>query len=185
VGEKREPIVLGAGRLVHQKGFDRLIEAFAGLGADFPEWELRIAGAGPRRASLARLSQQSGANVALLGRVHDMAGEYARASIFVLSSRFEGFPMVLLEAMSHGVPVVSMDCPTGPATLIEPGVSGLLTRRDDIPGLGAGIRTLMEDARLRAELAAAARERVSRFSIDPVAGQWRELFAQLGRRSRS
>lgn len=178
---QREPIVLGVGRLRRQKGFDRLIAAFAIVAPDFPQWRLRIVGEGKDRAPLAEQVRELGLDgrIALVGRTNRMAHEYARASVLALTSRFEGFPMVLLEAMAHGLPVVSMRCPTGPASLIDTGVNGLLTRRDDPEDLARALRELMTDTALRRRLADAAWAGLRPFEVDAVAARWRLLFEEL------
>ena len=134
--------ILAAGRLTPQKGFDLLIEAFARLAAAHPDWRLRICGGGPEREELERLIDQHGLAdvVSLTGRVKRLGEEMARASLFVLSSRFEGFPLILVEAMSKGLPVVSFDCPTGPREVIHDHRNGILVPPADIDALAAPCR---------------------------------------------
>src|SRR4051812_32854413 len=111
-----EPVILAAGRMGRQKGFDLLIHAFAAVHTRHPEWRLVICGEGGWRGRLERQIERLGVGeaVALPGRVEPLAGEMERASVFALSSRFEGFPLVLLEAMAKGLAVAAFDCPTGP-----------------------------------------------------------------------
>jgi glycosyltransferase involved in cell wall biosynthesis len=103
----------------------------------------------------------------------------AAASIYVLSSRFEGLPMVLLEAMSAGLPAVAFDCPTGPAQILTHGKSGLLVPEQDVSALAAGICELIEDPARRRAMGAAALADAARYSIDAVARRWEELFLEL------
>src|SRR4051794_25214462 len=137
MGAKR---ILAAGRLTPQKGFDYLIDAFAPVAAAHPGWELRIFGAGVARARLEKRIAEAGLQerAVLAGPSDDLAGEMSRASIYVLSSRFEGFPLVLIEAMAKGMAVVAFDCPTGPRDIVDDHRNGILVPARDVPGLTAG-----------------------------------------------
>jgi glycosyltransferase involved in cell wall biosynthesis len=174
-------VLLAAGWLANQKGFDMLLDAFALVVVRHPDWQLRIFGAGPDRDALAAQIDRLG----LAGRAHlkgvtpRLDQELAAASIFVLSSRFEGLPMVLLEAMSAGLPPVAFDCPTGPAEVIRHGTSGLLVPPQNVPALAAGICELIEDPARRLAMGAAAIKGVEPYSITAVRGRWEELFAGL------
>lgn len=171
--------LIAAGRLARQKGFDLLLKAFAAVAPMHPDWTLDIFGRGPRRASLER----SVIDLGLSGRVRinaptDQLGERMReASVFVLPSRFEGFPLVLLEAMSAGLAVVSFDCPTGPDEIITDGTSGLLIPAEDVPAMAAALHKVMVDEELRRRLAAAAPAAVLSYSSAEVGRRWDELFA--------
>jgi glycosyltransferase involved in cell wall biosynthesis len=172
--------ILGAGRLTGQKGFDLLIAAFERVAADHPDWLVRICGEGRLRGELeARVAAAGlGSQVELPGRC-DLAEEMARASIFALTSRFEGFPVVLLEAMSKGMAVVSFDCPTGPAELIEDHRNGLLVPAGDVEAFAAAIRELVEDEHLREQCATAALETASAYTVEAIGRQWEALLADL------
>jgi glycosyltransferase involved in cell wall biosynthesis len=177
------PIVLAAGRLTNQKGFDRLLPAFAGVAAEEPEWMLRIAGEGPRRGPLRRMVVELGLsnNVQLLGDVRGIEEQMEAASIFVMSSRFEGFPMVLIEAMSKGLPIVSFDCPTGPGEIIDDGVDGILVPDGDEKALAAAMLELIRDEPKRRRYADAAVEKARTFSLERIGPQWDELLDGLQR----
>jgi glycosyltransferase involved in cell wall biosynthesis len=174
-------VLLAAGRLQPQKGFDLLLDAFHPVAVKHPDWQLWIFGAGTRRDALAAQIQRLG----LTGRAHlkgtteRLDEQFAAASAFVLSSRFEGLPMVLLEAMTAGLPVVAFDCPTGPAEVITHERSGLLVPALDVAGLAAGICELIEDPAKRRAMGAAAREDAERYSITTVRRRWEELFIDL------
>ncbi|HEY6249809.1 MAG TPA: glycosyltransferase, partial [Candidatus Angelobacter sp.] len=140
-----------------------------------------IIGDGPLRS---KLEEQSEA-LKLAGRVH-FAGELAdpfpalcAADVFVLSSRFEGFPMALAEAMACGLPVVSFDCPEGPREVIRNGTDGLLVPVGDVAALAVALDRLMSDPQERARLATRAPEVVQRFSRERVLSLWQQLFEEL------
>jgi glycosyltransferase involved in cell wall biosynthesis len=177
------PYVLGMGRLVPQKGFDLLVRAFAQIAARHPRHVLVIAGGGDR-APLERLALELGlgARVVLPG-VLDPAVAMRDADVFALSSRYEGFPNVLLEAMALGRPVVAARCPSGPDEVITEGVDGLLIAPEDPAALAAALDRLLGDAGLRDRLGAAARASVGRFGVDAVIGRWDQVFARVMERN--
>ncbi len=179
-------VLLSIGRLVEQKGYARLVMAFARSAQALTEWDLVILGDGPELGTLERLRDELGlgARVHLPGRVANVGEWYASADAFVLSSFYEGFPNALLEAMAHGLPCVSVDCPSGPADIIHHGMDGLLVA-DDEDGLARGIETLMSDARLREALGRRARDVVARFSLETVSRRWLEAFHEQVSRVRS
>jgi glycosyltransferase involved in cell wall biosynthesis len=175
-------VLIAAGRLTRAKGFDLLLKAFHRVTARHPDWQLWIFGGGDRDEALAGQIERLGltASAHLMGRTEQLAQKFAAASIYVLSSRREGLPMVLLEAMSAGLPAVSFDCPTGPAEIIAHGETGLLIPPGQVGALAAGICELIEDPRRRRRMGAAARAEVARrYSIDSVRHQWVDLFTDL------
>lgn len=176
-----DPVVLAAGRLTPQKGYDRLIRAFAQVARKHPEWTLRICGSGHRRRGLKRLIRKCGVadNVRLMGAVQNLEEEMESASLFVLSSRFEGLPMVMLEAMRKGLPVVSFDCPTGPREVIEDGKDGLLVADGDIDALAGAMTELIEDEQKRVRYGAAATAKAAGFSLAVVGPTWDTLLSSL------
>lgn len=173
--------VLAAGRLTRQKGFDRLIPAFAEIVRQEPDWTLDICGRGSEHDSLQGLIAAHGIaeSVRLRGAVRDMGREMEQASIFALSSRWEGFPVVLVEAMSKGLPVVSFDCPTGPADLVEHGKNGLLVADGDREAFAGALLELIRDAPQRRRFGAAAAERAEQFSLARIGARWEDLLADL------
>ncbi len=157
-----------------QKGFDLLIEAFARVAPSFPDWELTIHGEGDSRAGLEAARDRLGLTdrVQLPGPTRDLPSALTTADLFVLSSRYEGFPNVLCEAMAAGVPVVSFDCPSGPAEIVRDGTDGLLVPAGDVAGLAAALARLMGDDRARAAFAERAPEVAGRFSAQAMLAQW-------------
>jgi glycosyltransferase involved in cell wall biosynthesis len=176
-------VIITAGRFTRQKGYDLLIPAYAQVAARHPDWRLRIFGRGEVQAQLEALIDEHGLAevVSLEGPARDLAGEMERASMYVLSSRFEGLPLVLLEAMSKGMAVVSYDCPTGPADVVDDHRNGLLVPPQDVDGLAAGMLELIEDRELRRRCAAAAVETAGDYTMDAVGPQWEALLQDLWR----
>jgi glycosyltransferase involved in cell wall biosynthesis len=117
--------------------------------------------------------------VELPGASSDLPGEMAQASVYALSSRFEGFPLVLLEAMGAGMAAVAFDCPTGPRDIIEDHGNGILVPAKDVDAFAAGLRELMGDEDLRRRCGAAAVETARAYTMDAVGPQWEGLFARL------
>lgn len=176
--------VIAAGRLTPQKGFDLLIEAFHRVHERHPDWELAVFGEGRLRGQLTEQIKTLGlgGHVHLRGVTRQLDRELARASVFALSSRFEGLPMVLLEAMDSALPVVAFDCPTGPAEVVEDGVNGLLLPPEDTAALAGALCRLIEDEGLRVSMGQAARKTGARYAMPAVAQSWERLFTDLARR---
>jgi GalNAc-alpha-(1->4)-GalNAc-alpha-(1->3)-diNAcBac-PP-undecaprenol alpha-1,4-N-acetyl-D-galactosaminyltransferase len=173
--------VIAAGRLVYQKGFDLLIKAFANSRARQLGWILRICGAGEELTNLRQLAGLSGVadRVEFPGLCPDLSKEFATAQVFVLSSRSEGFPNVLLEAMASGCAVIAADCASGPAEIITPGVNGVLVKPEKPAALREALDALCVSIRLREKLAETAVHVRTQFGADQVATKWLSLFQRL------
>lgn len=174
-------LLLAVGRMSEEKGFSGLIEAFGSLAEKCPQWDLVILGDGPLRPVLATQIQAVGlgGRVIMPGRAGNVGAWYERADLYVLSSRVEGFPNTLGEAMAHGCAAVSYDCDTGPRDLIRHEVDGLLVPPGDVKGLAQSLKRLMHDDDLRARMAARALEVRTRYSMERVLSLWDNLFADV------
>ncbi len=161
--------VMAAGRYTHQKGFDMLIEAWKGM--DTTGWTLRIAGDGDIPSDLPD-------NV-VPGPASDIRSEYLNSSLFVLSSRYEGFGLVLAEAQAAGLPMVSFDCKCGPGEIITDGEDGFLVPEGDVAGLAERMQRLMNDSELRRRMGQAAWSNSKRFDGSVIMPQWKSLFCEI------
>jgi glycosyltransferase involved in cell wall biosynthesis len=174
--------VIAVGRYARQKGLDLLVDAFARILPVVPDWELVIVGEGPERKNLQEQLTQRGCagRVFLSGAVGNIADWYAAADLFVLSSRWEGFPNSLLEALAHGLPVVAADCLTGPRSLVREGIDGVLVPPNDAASLAAAMERLMTDDEMRRKFARRASEVRNRYSVEKVAGLWMTVMENEG-----
>lgn len=166
--------LIAVGRLVHQKGFDLLLEAFGRLASAHPEWILEIWGEGPLRRDLEALRDRLGlqSRVSFPGLTEDIHARYAQADMFVLSSRYEGFPNALCEAMANGLAVVATSCSGGVRDILRPGVDGLLVPPDDVDALERALGEALTSAALRAALGSQAKCVVERFGLDSILDGW-------------
>ena len=176
----RQNYILAVGRLAKEKGFDLLIEAYCKCCKDYPKWRLLIVGDGEERGGLeeqiAKLELEK--YVILVGKVSDLDLEmhYKSSKFFVLSSRVEGFPTVLIEAMAYGLPVISFDCKAGPSDIIRNGENGLLVPNGDINALSEAMKKLMDDEILREKISEEALKVRDKYNIELVSKQWIDLL---------
>ena len=173
--------IVTMGRLAHQKGHDLLIKSFAKIANEYPDWQLVIIGEGEKCADLEQIIQDNnlGDSIQLVGRIENPFPILQQAKVFVLPSRWEGFPNALLEAMACGVPVISFDCPSGPSDIIRHEVDGLLVPPEDIEALAAAMQRLMDNEDERQKFGERALEVTERFSIEKIMAQWEALFHQV------
>ncbi|QWZ06802.1 glycosyltransferase family 4 protein [Nocardioides panacis] len=174
-------VVVAAGRLAREKGFGRMVDAFAPVARAHPDWQLHIHGEGTERGPLLQKVARLGLDeqVRLPGYADDFRSVLAGAAAYALTSRAEGFPMVLIEAMSAGVPLVAMDCPRGPGEIVTDGANGFLVDDGDVAGFSEALRTLVEDDELRRLCGRQAHEDSRAYVADVVVADWLDLFARL------
>lgn len=173
--------VLAVGKQSYQKGYDRLLKSWKQVVQNHPEWHLDIYGTIDKNQKLDLLANtlEITANVHFHQPKKNIAEAYQEASIYVMSSRYEGFGMVLTEAMSYGVPCISFDCPYGPSDIIKQQEDGLLIENGNIDGLAQAITTLIDNDQTRMQMGRKARANVKRYDITSIALQWDHLFKTL------
>lgn len=176
--------IVSAGRLEYEKGFDRLIEAFAAATKDETDWRLTVYGDGSRRDELETQARSLAVadRVDFPGWVRPLDDAILDATVFCLPSRYEGFPSVILEAMSMGIPVVSVDCESGPRAIIDHGRNGLLVE-SSIEGLTEGLTRMIRDTKQRESLGQAGTEVVHRFGWESMVDQYEEVLYAAARAS--
>lgn len=173
--------IITAGRLVYQKNHKSLINAWKIVDQKHPDWQLEIWGDGALKNELSKLINTLGLNnkVLLMGYTNDVISQMQKASGYVLSSLFEGMPLVLIEAMSCGLPIVSYTCRCGPKDLIEHGKNGFLCEVNDETKLAEYICSIIEDEKLRIRMGQASKKKSEEFRIEKIATQWINLFQTL------
>lgn len=173
--------VISLGRLDYQKNYSSLIKAFRKVAEKHPDWELKIYGTGRQKALLQKLIEELNLqeNVKLMSYTSDVKSCLLESSMFALSSINEGFPLVLVEAMECGVPVVSYQCPCGPKDIITDGVDGFLFPVNDEKAMADRICRLIENDELRRKMGAAAKETAKKYHIENITKQWMQLFNEL------
>jgi glycosyltransferase involved in cell wall biosynthesis len=173
--------VIAVGKQGFQKGYDRLLAAWQIVNQNHPDWQLEIYGQSAPEYQLEELSKSLGIGdcVSFYPPTKDIQNKYIEASLYVMSSRFEGFGMVLIEAMACGLPCVSFDCNYGPSDIILDGVDGFVVPNGDCTALAKVISTMLDDATLRGRMGANAKLNVQRFLPEVIVKQWDVLFKQL------
>ena len=170
--------IISMGRLTYQKGFDLLLSAFATIAHRYPNWQLIILGKGEQRSELEKLVEYLGLTdkVILPGVIKNPFPILKKAEVFVMASRFEGFPMSHGEAMACGCPIISTDCPSGPREIVRHNIDGILVPTGDVSALAKAMDNLMSNEKERMRLASRAKEVTERFSLTNVIDSWERLF---------
>ena len=184
LGEKEKSIV-AAGRLSEEKNFGMLLDAFAEISPEFPEYTLKIFGKGPLKDALTAKAEELKLSdkVKFMGYVSDMPEQLEKASAFVLSSNYEGMPNALMEAMALGLPCISTDCPAGgPKFLIKDGENGLLVPVGDSKKAAEALRRVLSDESLAKTLGESARELTKELAPDRIYGRWEEFLKGIARK---
>lgn len=173
--------VIAVGKQGFQKGFDRLLQSWKIVHDTHPDWKLEIYGTIDLAQKLDVLAESLGiaGSVSFFNPVKDIDQKYLSSSIFAFSSRFEGFGMVLIEAMACGVPCVSFDCPCGPSDIIKEGEDGFLVENGNVSEFADRLLLLIENDNRRREMGAAAKENVKRYWAEIIVPQWDSLFKSL------
>lgn len=173
--------LIAVGRMEYQKNFPELLQIWSRVVPDFPEWQLHLYGSGWMLDFLKRQAKELGvaSQVSFEGAVSDMETAYASSSVYLMTSHYEGLPMVLLEAQSVGLPAVSYMCPSGPRDIITDGKDGFLVGQYDQVAFAERLRTLMQDEELRRSMGQAAEVASHRYDLDVIMPQWLSLFNEL------
>lgn len=173
--------IITVGRLSKQKGFDLLISAWSHITKRHSDWKIHLYGEGELENELRRSIAKNGIEDSFFIHkpVKDIKEKYLESSIYVMSSRFEGFGMVLIEAMACGVPCISFDCPHGPSYIIKDGEDGILVKNGDVEKLADAISSLIMDKERRMAMGKAAKRNIARYSQENIMQQWENLFKKL------
>jgi GalNAc-alpha-(1->4)-GalNAc-alpha-(1->3)-diNAcBac-PP-undecaprenol alpha-1,4-N-acetyl-D-galactosaminyltransferase len=176
---QREKMILAVGRLHHIKGFDMLIEAFSKL--NIPNWKLNILGEGSERKNLEELIKKYNLteSIHLIGFTNNVELFYRRASIFALSSRSEGFPGGLCEAMGYGCASIAFDCQTGPKEIITDGVDGLLVEANNVLKLTEALKLIVEKKEFRDKIGQNAQQITNNLKIEVIGKKWEDTIASV------
>lgn len=176
--------VIAVGRYTYQKGFERLVDAWHLLASRFPDWNLVIIGDGEERPLLEQRIRSYGLErqVTLTRPTQEIDKAYLETSILASSSRYEGLPMVLLEAQSFGIPIVAFQCKCGPKDVVSDGINGYLVPEGDIAGMSQRLEILMKDVTLRKRMGLRAKESALRFNEEAIMEKWMNTFQTLAGR---
>lgn len=174
-------VAIAIGRHTHQKGYDRMLDIWSNILQKHPDWKLKIYGKTNQDYDVMAMAIERGVegSVLFVEPQADIISAYQEASVFLLTSYWEGFGMVLIEAMECGVPCVAFDCPVGPSEIIENGYNGFLIPDGNIEEYTSKVNMVISDKALREKMGKQARQSVSKFEIEPIMNKWIALFNSL------
>ena len=172
---------IAIGRLEDQKGFDLLMASWKIVSSKYPDWKLDIFGDGSKKDFLQKLINENNLDqvITLRGVTRNIQAELLNSDFYVMSSRYEGLPMVLLESIANGLPIVSFDCPTGPAEIIEDNDCGLLALNANVNDLSEKILYMIENQNERIRMSTVALKKSKKYSIRLIMEQWEKLFTEM------
>lgn len=172
--------IIAVGRLCEEKGFERLLTIWRTVSSKHPDWQLAIFGEGKLKNKLENIiDTEHLRNVFLYGTTKNIGKEYLNSSICVVTSYYEGFSLVILEAMKHGVPCIAFDCPFGPGSIIQDNLNGFLIKDGDIKQFAERLCYLIENTNIRKDLSNEAIKRAATFDIDVIMNKWKNLFENV------
>ncbi|NDV67961.1 glycosyltransferase family 4 protein [Dysgonomonas sp. 25] len=177
VSKLENKTIIAVGKVSIQKGYDRLQEAWELIRHTYPDWSIDIYGTMPPDNNLPLIDENT--SIHIKKPVKDIQKEYLSSSVYALPSRYEGFGMVLIEAMACGVPCIAFDCPCGPRDIITDGIDGFLVENGNIQQFAQRLSVLIEDEKLRKTMGENARRNVKRYNVDIIGRQWDSLFRSL------
>lgn len=179
-------IILAVGRETPKKGFDLLVDAWNKIVKKYPDWKVRIVGDNFTNKAYADLvlnkihQYHLDNSIDIIPETQNIKDEYKKAAFYIMSSRYEGLPMVLLEAMATGMPAVSFDCPTGPRQIIKDGETGMLVENGNIGDLSFAMEQMIKNSNMRIKMGGCAKEDIrQRFSVESVFMKWERLFSLI------
>ena len=170
--------IISVGRLTYQKGFDRLVKVANIVLKEYPDWQWKVFGEGEDKQMLQDMIEERGLenNIKLMGNTENISKEYHNSAMFVMTSRFEGLPMTIIEAKCHKLPCISFDIKTGPRECIADGVNGFLVEDGDIEGISNRVKELIRDNKKRIEFSNHAQDNINEFSIETIVPKWKQLI---------
>lgn len=180
--DNRTNTILSVSWLIPRKGIDLLLKIAKDILTKYPGWNWKLIGDGEMKEDVMQFKSSEAVGDRLIWQSPGETAineEYKQVSLFALTSRFEAFPMVLLEAMSHGLPCVSFNCPTGPSDIITQGKDGILVEEENTETFASALSALIEDVEKRRSMSAQARKNVERYSEENIFKLWSDLFEKL------